>query len=596
MDDHSQRLHKLRENLHNRGLDGFLIPRSDAHQGESVPPCCERLHWISGFSGSAGQAIVLAQAAALFVDGRYSLQARAEVSEELFDICSLSDWPQWLARHVGAGLRLAYDPWLHTERQIAGLLEDKTNCGEKVELVPLSRNPIDALWDDRPAPPCPPAWSHDLRFAGESTQDKIARMAQAVADKGADAVVLTLPESINWLLNVRGGDVARTPLVLSFAILTASGRVDWFVDAPKITAAVQLPDGVVVRDPDAFEDSLSALAGQRVLLDPVTAPVRLFQLLDSVQAQIVRAPDPCLLAKACKNDVELSGSRAAHRRDGVAMVSFLKWLEDTALPRARAGNPLTEADIAQRLLQFRQGGDYFSDLSFDTICAAGPHGAICHYRVTAQSNRPVGEGDVLLIDSGAQYRDGTTDLTRTVMIGPPTSPQAQEVATRFTAVLKGMIALSRVSFPAGTTGTHLDVLARRPLWAQGVDFDHGTGHGVGSFLGVHEGPQRISRAWNATALKPGMILSNEPGYYKAGAYGIRIENLVAVQPHPTAESFFSFETLTLCPIETALMKTELLDDTERSWLNDYHANLRDCLCPDLAPDVREWLIKKTAPL
>ena len=591
MDDYSQRLQKLRADLSNQGLDGFFIPRSDAHQGESVPPCCERLNWVSGFSGSAGQAIVLAQAAALFVDGRYGLQARAEVSEELFDICSLSDLPRWLSRH-GAGLRLAYDPWLHTECQITALLEDN----EKIELVPLSHNLIDALWSDRPAPPCPPAWSHDLRFAGERTQDKIARMAQALADKGVDAAVLTLPESINWLLNVRGGDVARTPLVLSFALLTTSGRLDWFVAAPKITAAVQLPDSVVVCDPGAFEDSLSALTGQRVLLDPATAPVRLFQLLDSVRAQIVRAPDPCLLAKACKNDVELSGSRAAHRRDGVAMVSFLKWLEDTALSRARAGNPLTELDITQRLWQFRQGEDYFSDLSFDTICAAGPHGAICHYRVTVQSNRPVCEGDVLLIDSGAQYHDGTTDLTRTVMIGPPTSPQAREVAEHFTYVLKGMIALSRASFPAGTTGTHLDVLARRPLWAQGLDFDHGTGHGVGSFLGVHEGPQRISRAWNATALKPGMILSNEPGYYRAGAYGIRIENLVAVQPHPTAESFFSFETLTLCPIETALIKTELLDEAERSWLNDYHADLRDCLCPDLAPDLREWLIKKTSPL
>ena len=594
MTDHSQRLHKLRANLHTQGLDGVVIPRSDVHQGESVAPCCERLHWISGFSGSAGQAIVLAQAAALFVDGRYSLQARAEVSEDIFDICALSDVPQWLSRHVGGGLRLAYDPWLHTERQIAGFLDDKTNCGEKIELVPLSRNPIDELWADRPASPCTPAWSHDLRFAGESVPDKVVRMAQALADKGADAAVLTLPESINWLLNLRGGDVARTPLVLSFAVLTVSGQVDWFVDAPKVTAAVQLPDGVVVCAPDDFECSLSGLAGQRVLLDPATAPVRLFQLMDAVGAQIVRAPDPCLLAKACKNDVELSGSRAAHRRDGVAMVSFLKWLEDTARPRARAGNPLTELEIAQRLLQFRQGGDHFHDLSFDTICAAGPHGAICHYRVSEQSNRPVHEGDVLLVDSGAQYHDGTTDLTRTVMIGPPSSPQAQEVSTNFTLVLKGMIALSCVSFPVGTTGTHLDVLARSPLWAQGLDFDHGTGHGVGSFLGVHEGPQRISKAWNATALKPGMILSNEPGYYKAGAYGIRIENLVAVRPHPTAESFFAFETLTLCPIETALIKIELLDATERAWLNAYHADLRDDLCPDLAPDVREWFIKKTA--
>ncbi|WP_343562322.1 aminopeptidase P family protein [Kiloniella sp. b19] len=605
MAEHGQRLEKLRELLREKGLDGFVVPRTDEHQGEYVPPSAERLKWLSGFSGSAGHAIVLQNKAAIFVDGRYTIQVREQVDGELFEYCHLIDDPssQWLATNTAEGSRIAYDPWMHSENQIKTL---SGSC-EGFELVPLDVNPVDSLWDDQPAAPVTEAFAHNPAIAGEGASEKIVRIAEGLVEQGADATVLTLPDSVVWLLNVRGADVSHTPLVLSFAIVRSSGAVDWFVDPAKITDDVRasLPNSVAILNPASFDEELDGLAGGRVSLDPATAPVRLFQRLEKAGAEIVRAQDPCQLPKACKNESELQGSRVAHERDALAMVRFLKWLEETALPRVRSGDPLTEIEVEQKLLAFRQALPGFSDLSFDTISAAGPHAAICHYKVDEQSNRALLEGETFLIDSGAQFPEGTTDITRTVYIGTPDSALGQEISRRFTLVLKGMIALSMARFPEGTTGTHLDAIARGPLWAEGLDFDHGTGHGVGAFLGVHEGPQRISKAWNTNALKTGMILSNEPGYYKAEGYGIRIENLIIVQPMSKLDeqaakqadrTFYGFETLTLCPIERELIMVELLTVQERQWLDAYHKRVRETLGQHLEPDVRKWLEEKTAPL
>ncbi|MBX6323321.1 MAG: aminopeptidase P family protein, partial [Rhodospirillaceae bacterium] len=523
--ERGRRLAALRAELGRRGLAGFIVPRADEHQGEYVPSRAERLAWLTGFTGSAGLAVVLADRAAIFVDGRYTLQVRDQVDTDLFETRHLMDEPpdEWMAAHLPAGGRLGYDPWLHTADALRRLAKGAARA--RAELVPCADNPVDAVWADQPPPPIAPVVAQELRFTGRDSADKRGEVAGRLKEKGLAAAVISAPDSIAWLLNIRGADVPRTPLPLAFATIDAEGAVDLFIDRRKLVPGLEtwLGNGVAVRAPEELGEALDALgrARARVLVDSATAAVWLPDRLRAAGAEVVEDEDPCALPKARKNAAELEGARAAHRRDGAAVARFLAWLDGAA-----ADGGLTEIEAAERLHAFRRENDLFRDLSFDTISGAGPNGAIVHYRVTPQTNRRLRPGELYLIDSGAQYLDGTTDITRTVAIGAPTA----EMRDRFTRVLKGHIALATVRFPAGTTGSQLDTLARAALWQAGLDYDHGTGHGVGSYLGVHEGPQRISKIPNRVALQPGMIVSNEPGYYKAGAYGIRIENLVTVVP------------------------------------------------------------------
>ncbi|MCG8595580.1 MAG: aminopeptidase P family protein [Kiloniellales bacterium] len=597
--DHAARLADLRAELARRGLQGFLVPRSDEHQGEYVPARAQRLAWLTGFTGSAGAALVLVGKAAVFVDGRYTLQVRRQVDTSLFAPVHLADQSlaDWIAEHLKTGETLGYDPWLHSEAQVKGLraVAEKAGGG----LVPCESNPLDAVWRGQPVPPLAPVRPHDLTYAGQPAAEKRAQIGAGIEARGAEAAVLTLPDSIAWLLNVRGGDVTHTPFALSFAIQRADGGTAWFIDERKLTAATRqhLGNAVAVEPPEAFGPALEALgqAGAKVTLDPASAPDWAFERLRQSGAKLIPGPDPCLLPKARKNEVEIAGAHAAHLRDGAAVTRFLAWL--TAEASARAGeDPVTEIEAEERLAAFRRENEAFRDLSFDTISGAGPNGAIVHYRVDAASNRALGTGELYLVDSGAQYPDGTTDVTRTLAIGEPTA----EMRDRFTRVLKGHIAIATARFPKGTTGSQLDTLARRPLWEAGLDFDHGTGHGVGSYLSVHEGPQRISKTPNPVPLEPGMIVSNEPGYYKEEAYGIRIENLVTVVPlsaPPESErEILGFETLTLAPIDRSLIDASLLDGAETAWLDAYHARVRSALTPELDPDTAAWLAAATAPL
>ncbi len=584
-----ERLENLRSELARQGLDGFIVPHSDEFQNEYLPPSAERLAWLTGFTGSAGVAVVLADKAAVFTDGRYTLQIREQVDATLFEIRHITEQPpkDWIADHLPEGGRLGYDPWLHTEKSLESWREAAEKAGG--ELVAAETNPLDAVWADRPAAPAAPIVPHDLAFAGESSEAKRKRVGTALAEKGADAAVITAPDSIAWLLNVRGGDVAHTPLPLSFAVLYGDGRVEWFVDpaktAPDLSA--HLGGDVTVRGRDEFEPALWALGNSRVLADPAGTSALVLDRLGKAGAKIVRDADPCQLPKACKNEVELVGARAAHRRDGAALSRFLGWLASEA-----ANGGITEIAAADRLRGLRFEGEHIRDLSFRTISGSGPNGAIVHYSVTPESDRKLQPGELYLVDSGAQYLDGTTDVTRTVAIGAPTP----EMRDRFTRVLKGHIAIATARFPEGTSGAQLDALARTALWQAGLDYDHGTGHGVGSYLGVHEGPQRISKIPNTVALKPGMIVSNEPGYYKEGAYGIRIENLVCVTPveiDGAEKTMLGFETLTLVPIDLNLVETSLLLPAEIAWLNDYHACVREALMPLVDADTSAWLKQAT---
>ena len=587
------RLARLREELASQGLDGSIVPRADEHQGEYVPPRGQRLAWLTGFTGSAGVAIVLRDRAALFVDGRYTLQAAAQVDTQLFETHHLIDEPpaRWIETALTPGVVLGYDPWLHTPHDIERLRVAAEKAGASLRAV--AENPVDRAWSERPAAPIAPVVPHAERFAGESAQSKRARIGRGLGEGGAAAVVLTMPESIAWLLNIRGGDVPHTPLPLSFATLRQDGSVTLFIDKRKLVSGLErhLGNGVTVMPPEQFGPELDALAaeGGRVQVDPRTAACWIFARLEAAQAQIHRAADPCLLPKACKNPVELDGTRAAHRRDGVALTRFLAWLAHEA---PKGG--LVEIAASDRLEAIRREGEHFRDLSFPTISGAGSNGAIVHYRATPETQKRLEPGSLYLLDSGAHYLDGTTDVTRTVAIGAPTG----EMRDRFTRVLKGHIALALARFPKGTTGTQLDAFARRALWQKGLDYDHGTGHGVGSYLGVHEGPQRISKAPNGQALLPGMIVSNEPGYYKTGAYGIRIENLVLVQPveDPAERAMLGFETLTLAPIDRNLIEPSLLDEEEIAWLDAYHTRVQETLTPLVDRETARWLANATAPI
>jgi Xaa-Pro aminopeptidase len=585
-----ERLGRLRQELAVRGLDGFIVPRADEHQGEYVPPCGQRLAWLTGFTGSAGLAIVLRDRAALFVDGRYTLQAATQVDAGLFEIRHLIENPavRWIGTALATGAVLAYDPWLHTPNEVERFRAAAEKAGGV--LRPVSDNPLDRVWPARPAAPIAPVVPHPERFAGESAQSKRMRLGRALQEEGAAAAVLTMPESIAWLLNIRGGDVPHTPLPLSFAILRQDGAVTLFIDRRKLAPGLDrhLGNQVTIASPEQLGPALDELAagGGRVQVDPASAASWVVDRLEAAGAKIHRAADPCLLPKACKNETELDGARAAHRRDGAALTRFLAWLAHEA-PKGS----LSEIAASDRLEAFRRENDNFRDLSFPTISGAGSNGAIVHYRAMPETEKRIEKGTLYLLDSGAQYLDGTTDVTRTIAIGEPT----QEMRDRFTRVLKGHIALALARFPKGTTGTQLDAFARHALWQRGLDYDHGTGHGVGSYLGVHEGPQRISKAANSQALLPGMIVSNEPGYYKTGAYGIRIENLVLVQPSEgTGErEMLGFETLTLAPIDRNLIDPSLLDDGEIAWLDAYHARVRETLTPTLDPDTARWLAAAT---
>jgi len=590
----AERIGALRAELKARGLHGFLVPRADAHQGEYVPPHAERLAWLTGFTGSAGLAVVLRDRAALFVDGRYTLQAETETGSAHYELRHLIETPpqDWLAEAVEPGARIGFDPWLHTPDGIARLRRAVERAGATLE--PAEGSPLDAVWTDQPAPPLAPVVAHPVPYAGETSADKRARIAAGLKAEGLDAAVLSAPESLAWLLNVRGGDVPFTPLPLGFAILHADATVDLYMAPEKLDAAVRahLGEAVRVAPPDAFGPALDALAGKRVRLDRATCAVWIAKRLGAAGATADVGDDPCATPRACKNATELAGTRAAHLRDGVALTSFLHWLAEEA---PKGG--LTELAASDRLDSFRREGDLFRGLSFPTISGAGEHGAVVHYRVTPDSDRPLNTGELYLVDSGAQYLDGTTDVTRTVAIGTPTG----EMRRRYTQVLKGHIALATVVFPEGTTGSQLDALARQFLWADGVDYDHGTGHGVGSYLSVHEGPQRVSKSASSVPLAPGMILSNEPGYYKAGAFGIRIENLQVVrvqepQPDGAERRVLGFETLTLAPLDRRLIAADLLSAPERAWVDAYHARVREALTPHLDAAAAAWLTAETAPL
>ena len=579
-------LDRLREELQHRGLDGFVVPRADEHQGEYVPPSADRLAWLTGFSGSAGVAVVMIDKAALFVDGRYTLQAKNEVDTKAWSLLHLVDQPpqQWLTDILSAGQRLGYDPWLHTPNGVEHLRLACEKTG--AVLAACHDNPLDAVWLDRPIPPRAPLVPHSLDFAGKPSTEKRKDLGADLQRAGCDAAVLSAPDSIAWLLNLRGGDLDYTPLPLCFALAWRDATVDLFVDSRKMSAGVaaHLGADVRVRDPADFGPALDGLDGKRVRLDPATAPAWALDHLSAAGAEVDRGPDPCSLPKACKNDVELAGARRAHRRDGVAMVRFLAWLAANA-----GGGKISEMDAADYLAQMRSQGEHYRGPSFPTISGAGPNGAIVHYRATAATNRRLRRGQLYLVDSGGQYLDGTTDITRTVAIGTGDFIQERH---HFTLVLKGHIALTALRFPEGTTGSQMDILARRALWAEDLDYDHGTGHGVGSYLGVHEGPQRISKLPNPQALKPGMILSDEPGYYQAGAYGIRIENLLAVRKSEGSR-MLSFEVLTLAPIDLNLVDRRILDDSEAAWLNAYHARVREDLTPLLDPTDAAWLAAAT---
>ncbi|MDE2134357.1 MAG: aminopeptidase P family protein [Alphaproteobacteria bacterium] len=580
------RLAALRGELKKRGLDGFIVPRSDEHQSEYVPKRAERLAWLTAFTGSAGAAVVLTGRGAIFVDGRYTLQVRQQTDTKLFEPRDLlAEGPAaWIENNVAKGAKIGYDPWLHTAAAVESLKASAAKAG--AELVACESNPIDAVWSGQPAAPAAKAVPHGLPLAGEAAEAKRTRIADEAKKKGADAVVLTMPDSICWLLNIRGADVPHTPFALSFAILNADGSTDLFMDERKSSPELlkHLGNSVRLRAPSAFSPALDALKGKTAAADPATAASAIFDRLGKAGARIVRLPDPCQLAKACKNSVEIEGMRKAHIRDGAALSSFLCWFAREA-PKGQ----LTEISASERLEGFRKAGGALSDLSFDSISAAAPHAAIPHYRVTRSSNRAIRRDEIYLIDSGAQYADGTTDVTRTVIVGTPTA----EMKDRFTRVLKGHIALATARFPEGTTGAALDSFARRPLWEAGLDYDHGTGHGVGSYLSVHEGPQNISKRLIAQALMPGMIVSNEPGYYKAGEYGIRIENLIVVRELPAIaggdRKTMAFETITLSPIDLGLVEAALLTSEERAWLNEYHARVRETLTPLVDNETAAWL-------
>lgn len=580
------RLAALRVEMEAAALDAFLVPRADAHQGEYVAPRDERLAWLTGFTGSAGFCAVLRDKAGVFIDGRYRTQVKAQVA----DVFTPVPWPEvslgdWLKREMPAGGVVGFDPWLHAVGAMRKLEDALADTG--IELKPVE-NLIDRIWDDQPAPPAKPARAHPLEFAGESAVDKRMRLGRQLADHGQSAAVITLPDSICWLLNIRGADIPRNPIVQGFAILHAGGEVDLFMAAEKLEGLQDhLGAGVRVVSPSDFEASIDRLDGQ-VVIDRETAP---FALATRLGERAVLGSDPCILPKARKNAAEIEGAAAAHLRDGAAVVELLCWLD-----RQPVGT-LRETDVVSRLEAQRRNDNALQDISFETIAGTGPNGAIMHYRVTTETDSRLEDGHLLVLDSGGQYLDGTTDITRTIAIGAP----PQDAAAAFTRVLQGMIAMSRLRWPAGLAGRDIEAVGRMPLWLAGQDFNHGLGHGVGAYLSVHEGPQRLSRV-SHVPLEPGMILSNEPGYYREGAFGIRIENLLVVEPAPdlpggdSEREMLCWRTLTYAPIDRRLIVAERLTAAERDWLDAYHADVLDRIGPRVSDAARAWLTEACAPI
>lgn len=583
------RLALLRERLGAMGLAGFIVPRADVHQGEYVAARDERLQWLTGFTGSAGFCIVLPDVAGVFIDGRYRTQVKAQVD---LGVYTPVPWPEvkpgdWVKEKLASGV-VGFDPWLHTADEISRLQTALEGTGVTVSAV--SENPVDAIWEDQPAAPSGKAFVHPVELAGESHEAKCARLAEGLRKAGQKAAVITLPDSLCWLLNVRGADVPKNPVLHGFAVLRDDASVDLFVNPAKLDDAVRahLGDAVRVHPVEGFADALKGLTGP-VRVDKAQAPLAVSDILKGAGVEVVWGDDPCRLPKACKNAAEIAATREAHLRDGAAMVEFLRWLDE-----ASPSGGLTEISVVQALEGFRRATNALHDISFDTICGAGPNGAIMHYRVTEETNRPVAQNELLLVDSGAQYLDGTTDITRTVAIGDP----GQEARECYTRVLQGLIAISRVRFPKGLAGRDIDALARFNLWVAGQDYDHGTGHGVGAFLSVHEGPQRISRI-SEVPLEPGMILSNEPGYYREGAFGIRLENLIVVVEAPPLgdnRAQMAFETLTFVPFDRRLILREELSPGERRWLDAFHAEVLEKLAPRVSGATLDWLKAACAPI
>jgi Xaa-Pro aminopeptidase len=599
MNVHQTRLEDLRKELKRRELDGFVVPISDEHMSEYVGAYAQRLAWLTGFGGSAGSAVVLADEAAVFVDGRYTLQVREQVDGKLFAYESTltTSIPAWLTEHAPAGARIGFDPWLHGKPWVEAC--SAALAAKGAVMVPTQGNPIDAVWNDRPAPSLAPAVVQSNQFAGQSSEAKRSAVAEWLSAKGLDAAVVSALDGVAWLLNLRGQDVERTPVALSFVLAHADGTADLFIAEEKVTPELRahLGNAVTIRSREQFVPQLQALAGKKVAVDPERSVAAVFSALEGAGATVLAMTDPTVLPKAVKNPVEQAGQRAAQARDGAAIARFLHWLSI----EAQKGE-LDELSAAARLRAFREDTGLLRDLSFDTISAAGAHAASPHYKVDEESNIPITPNSIYLVDSGGQYLDGTTDITRTVWVGPglPTS----EHKDRFTRVLKGHITLAQATFPKGTVGAQLDSFARMHLWHAGLDYAHGTGHGVGSFLSVHEGPQRIAKSAGGQAgtgqeLLAGMILSNEPGYYKSGEYGIRIENLVLVEQRQIAGmegEYFGFETLTFAPIDAALVEQSLLTRDELGWWNLYHAQVEAILAPQLDGAALDWLKAACAPL
>jgi len=597
-----QRFRALRRKLEEARLDGFIVPRADEFQNEYVPANAERLRWLTGFSGSAGLAVILAEQAAIFVDGRYVLQVQGEIDPSLLTPLQIpqNDPAHWLARNAADGARIGFDPRLHNIKQIERWTRLLQKDGRNIRLIPLDDNPVDQIWSDRPAPPLAPVKAQPLKYAGKTAAKKISALQKKLAADGLDAFVLANPTSICWLFNIRGDDVPHTPLVLCYAILPAKGqpelRPELFIDPRKLDASMekklrQDADLHPVRHFPRRLDELKKRPG-RIGLDPMNASAWLQQSLKGGACEMASRNDPCTLPKALKNSAEIRGMRNAHIRDGAAVTRFLCWLQEAA----EQASGVDEIGAAQKLEEFRRETGQLLDISFETISGAGPHGAIVHYRVDEDSNQKLRKRSLYLVDSGGQYKDGTTDITRTVAIGDP----SEAMCRHYTLVLKGHVALADAFFPVGTRGVDLDPLARRALWRAGLDYDHGTGHGVGAYLGVHEGPQGISRR-AMTPLQEGMIISNEPGYYRTNAYGIRIESLLLVKPARKPKGgerpMLSFETLTMAPFDRRLIMTELLERAEIDWINAYHQSVHRHIFPQLDCDKeKEWLQQAVLPL
>lgn len=585
------RVQLLRAELKRRKLDGFLVPHSDEYQSEYLPASAERLSWLTGFTGSAGAAIVMAKKAAIFVDGRYTLQVKTQTQPKIFKPESLTDNPpaKWLKANSKPGERIGYDPRLHTISGIKALKKAVEKTGAK--LTPLKTNPVDSIWREQPAPPQNPVVRYPLKHAGQNSEAKLKAVRVEMKKSGADALVLTRPECICWMLNIRGSDIAHNPVVLANAIVPASGKPLLFVDPKKLNTPIRdyLKPLARVKSPTAFATELGKLgaSGRQIQLDPNSASVWVADTIkaENKKARISHSSDPVIALKAIKNKTEIRGAQKAHEIDGAAMCEFLAWLD------AEPVKNLDEISAAKKLENFRLNNRKIKEISFDTISGFGPNGAIVHYRVNEKTNRAFANNTLYLVDSGGQYMDGTTDITRTVAIGNP----SKEMRDNFSRVLKGHIAIAQARFPKGTTGVQIDILARKALWDAGLDYEHGTGHGVGAYLAVHEGPQSISKRGQAE-LKAGMIISNEPGYYKAGEYGIRIENLVLVTETNIKggeQAMLAFETLTLAPIDLRCVDRNALDESESNWLNAYHARVRKTLSPHLSKSAKTWLDKAT---